>query len=575
VKKIFLIPISLILLLSLLIPSLHAKRSDGDTIIPKIEPRAPATAAKHTSDPQRSATALPDTFILGEWTFDAPGGGPDPQGWTSFDKTEQTDVYFHVDDFAGLGGGNSGNLLPIHGLQSLWCGASPGPIEFCNYATLPGYGNIWDQYFESVDFNHSGDVTMAFEAYYDSEPGYDYTHVQYQNKHDEWVTIISLHGDGSLVVNDTIPSDSLDGNVKFRFWFTSDGAWSDEDGSWDTDGAVIIDSLTVSDTTGTLDYQDFESESVGDLSTTDGDWVAVFDPAFGDYSGLFDGTTVLQEDTNWTNTTYLWGFFNGSTDTYECGGHPEQLVIPYTQNPGSNNMNDYLHNEIWSPWIDLKYDINGMPVPWDATGLLYEFDVYRDLPLTSVQYYTFRIRSLVNDCPTYWRKYDEFWYGPGKDWYHWEAEYGHLVENEATHVQLALSAADWCSILCDTYGGDCHTHAPLFDNVKLSRIFYGGTGVEETPAVETALHQCYPNPFNPLTTIAFSIREQAHVSLKVYNAAGQHVATLLYETRDAGMHTDVKWDGRNALGAPVSSGVYFYQLVTGDYSQTKKMVLIK
>jgi hypothetical protein len=573
VKKILFIPISLILLLSLLIPSLHAKKPDSDTATPKIESRDRLVTANRPYDPQKSPAVI-DTFLLGEWTFDAPGGGPDPQGWTSFDKTEPTDIFFHVDDATGLNGGTFGTLLPLEGDQSLWCGARPA-FEFCDYATLPGYGNSWDQYFESVDFNHSGDVTLAFAAHYDSEPGYDYTHVQYYNKHDEWVTIISLDGDGIQVVNDTIPSDSLDGTVKFRFWFTSDGAWSDQDGLWPTDGAVIVDSLTVSDTTGTLDYQDFESESAGDLSSTDGDWAAVADTAFGDYSGLFDGSTVLQEDTNWTNTTYLWGFFNGSTDTYECGGHPEQLAIPYTQNPGSNDMNDYLHNEIWSPWVDLSHDIDGKPIPWDATGLLYEFDVYRDLPLGSVQYYTYRIRSLVDNCPTTWRKFDEFWYGPGKDWYHVAAEYGGFVEDEATHVQLALSAADWCSILCDSYGGDCHTHAPLFDNVKLSRIFASGTGVEETPAVETALRQCYPNPFNPMTTIAFSIREQAHVSLKVYNAAGHHVGTLLDEVREPGMHTDVKWDGRNAQGAPVSSGVYFYQLVTGDFSQTKKMVLIK
>jgi hypothetical protein len=53
------------------------------------------------------------------------------------------------------------------------------------------------------------------------------------------------------------------------------------------------------------------------------------------------------------------------------------------------------------------------------------------------------------------------------------------------------------------------------------------------------------------------------------------VRTLLDEVREPGMYMDVKWDGRDARGIPVSSGVYFYRLLTKDFSQTKKMVLIK
>ncbi len=561
---------SFLLVFSFFIPSIQAKRSGKVAGTPKIESQVKAPAPDRPSDPRRSHAALPDTFVLGEWTFDAPGGGPDPQGWVGVDFNDWEEIYFHIDDFAGLGGGYS----PLEGNQSLWCGVRADTN--CRYGALPGYGSHWKQYFESVPFPSSGDVALAYRIRYDVEPGYDYVYVQYYHKNGYWRTLKTYTGDGVATESETIPSDSLDGGVQIRFWFEEDGAWNDCDGLFDSDGAVIIDSLTVSDSTGTLDYQDFETESVGDVATNDGDWIARINPPFGNYSGLFDGSTVLQEDTNWTNTTYLWGFFNGSTENYACGGHPEQLVIPHTHNPGSTDLKDYLYNAILSPWIELEYDMNGWPVPWDNSPLLFEFDVYRDLPLSSVQGYHFMIRSLVNGQPRQWLDWEYYYYGADKDWYHVVRDAENRVDANATHVQLALSAVDYCWVLCGTYGsGECHTHAPLFDNVKLSRVFEGGTAVGDTPPPGNELHQCYPNPFNPLTTISFSLQERAHVTLKIYNAAGQLVRTLLDEPRNAGTYSDVQWDGIDDSGGLASSGVYFYRLSAGEFSQTKKMVLVK
>jgi hypothetical protein len=94
------------------------------------------------------------------------------------------------------------------------------------------------------------------------------------------------------------------------------------------------------------------------------------------------------------------------------------------------------------------------------------------------------------------------------------------------------------------------------------------------PALKNNLDQNYPNPFNPQTTIAFSIKSRGHVTVKVYNVRGELVRTLANESRSAGAH-QLTWDGRNDAGQPVSSGVYFYKLVTNNFSQTKKMVLLK
>jgi len=83
----------------------------------------------------------------------------------------------------------------------------------------------------------------------------------------------------------------------------------------------------------------------------------------------------------------------------------------------------------------------------------------------------------------------------------------------------------------------------------------------------------YPNPFNLSTSISFSLPENCQISLKVYNIAGQMVKSFAAEY-GAGSHT-ITWDGTNTKGETVASGIYFYRLVAGNYTCTKKMVLMK
>ena len=91
-----------------------------------------------------------------------------------------------------------------------------------------------------------------------------------------------------------------------------------------------------------------------------------------------------------------------------------------------------------------------------------------------------------------------------------------------------------------------------------------------------ALSQNFPNPFNPSTTIAFDIPEGKEVSvrLNVYNMRGQLVRTLVNELKSEGSY-QIQWDGTDNYGRRVSSGVYFYRITTGEFSQTRKMVILK
>ena len=83
------------------------------------------------------------------------------------------------------------------------------------------------------------------------------------------------------------------------------------------------------------------------------------------------------------------------------------------------------------------------------------------------------------------------------------------------------------------------------------------------------LLQNFPNPFNPTTTISFSLPERANVILSIYNELGEKVAVLLNGEKEAGMH-NVNWNASNFV-----SGVYFYELKTEKYSTTKKLILMK
>jgi len=95
----------------------------------------------------------------------------------------------------------------------------------------------------------------------------------------------------------------------------------------------------------------------------------------------------------------------------------------------------------------------------------------------------------------------------------------------------------------------------------------------EVPA-EFALGRNYPNPFNPETIIEFQLPISCRVALEIYNLLGQKVITLVSEEREAGFHT-VRWDGTSEAGAVMPSGIYFYRLTAGDFSETKKMIMLR
>ena len=105
---------------------------------------------------------------------------------------------------------------------------------------------------------------------------------------------------------------------------------------------------------------------------------------------------------------------------------------------------------------------------------------------------------------------------------------------------------------------------------KASALF----NIESSGSKQYKLHQNYPNPFNPETTISYQVPVGTDIKLTIYNIAGEEVKVLVDDYKTTG-HYQVIWDGSNEGGLKVANGIYIYELHTNNFTQIKKMILIK
>jgi agmatine deiminase len=102
----------------------------------------------------------------------------------------------------------------------------------------------------------------------------------------------------------------------------------------------------------------------------------------------------------------------------------------------------------------------------------------------------------------------------------------------------------------------------------------GIAGYRDKKVKTFVLEQNYPNPFNPKTIIRYTLAERTPVTIKIFDINGREVKTLVRETFAAGEYS-VTWDGANDQGIPISSGVYLYRIQAGNYTESKKMILMR
>ena len=101
-----------------------------------------------------------------------------------------------------------------------------------------------------------------------------------------------------------------------------------------------------------------------------------------------------------------------------------------------------------------------------------------------------------------------------------------------------------------------------------------GNAREEPVPMDWNLSAAYPNPFNPSTTLEYTIPKAAEVLINVYNVAGERVTTLVKGYHQPGEYA-VKWDGKAESGNTVSNGLYFIKMMAGEYQQTQQVMFLK
>ena len=120
-----------------------------------------------------------------------------------------------------------------------------------------------------------------------------------------------------------------------------------------------------------------------------------------------------------------------------------------------------------------------------------------------------------------------------------------------------------------TRGGGVEIQYGLFSFLAIGGYVTSAGAEESRVPLVYSLLQNYPNPFNPSTTIRYALPHKSAVQLTVFNTLGQQVAVLQNGEQEAGYH-DVRFDGTN-----LSSGVYFYRIQSGDFVETRKLILLR
>jgi hypothetical protein len=324
---------------------------------------------------------------------------------------------------------------------------------------------------QTEDFEIQGPLTFSYHGYFDSERDYDRTMVEYDAGARNWVELAMY--DGAV---DTIAVHELLLNrarTKLRFHFTSDNAWSDEDGLWDTDGAFIVDSIYIGDVNGTIDYEDFEPYLLctRDTRGAGGLWYGTVEAPFGTFSGL--SQNLIDDDPCNDNHSTQIVFFMGSS---EPGPAPGIFLTPFCK--GSGGIEAPCQDEaIISPVIDMNiYSSNGdehqdTPIPPAVIpslgGAHLRFMVYRDLPASNLVFYTWSVRNLdpEDGCPGPWLDRNLVYFNPGPEYFFATEDVSDLVgldtngDGETDPIQIRMGIVDMCDVWYEVYG-NCANHTP-------------------------------------------------------------------------------------------------------------------
>jgi hypothetical protein len=425
---------------------------------------------------------------------------PDRQGWTGVDLTEVLPNW-NVSDF------NAGNLSTA--APGYWTGAFTVPATnhamwdgvpagTSGFTTAPGYGNNWadqlDRRWTVTSTAVSTSLTWNFVFNHDSEPGYDFLVVQWDSA-GSMLDLASFDADnrdtGGTFTTPALFSTALtvlpgqyagpsSNQVHLRLLFDSDGAWSDEDGLWPTDGACQVDNIQVSGNNGVgLSQATFESGA-------NGGWAPVPADFCGDFSKVFPRVeeidpcrenetpqmTFIDDGTPPANDPLL-RTTGGSTSPTWSYGVPGGWVVNYTG--GLTLGSAPLNNEVWSPVI--AWNLAGTADDAIDGGAFIRRSVWQHQPLANGIFHVWHVRSSADGGTTWtgWGDRNFVYYSPLGLYLQNDTQVRDLIVGTPTHVQMAMGCTDLAEVFA--FPGNDATPGPLFDYLAFAKYLAVGPGL--------------------------------------------------------------------------------------------------
>jgi hypothetical protein len=426
----------------------------GDTIYLIGNPRNPDQYSDGGVGPQVNGT-FQDQF-----------GNPGWYGWTHEDETYSAESFWNVSTFQA-----------ISGTYSMWCGTT--------FDGDPGYGNAWSQNlvytYQVANGGVANTVQLIVTVQNDSEPGYDYTYVEY-NLGGVW-NIWNVGGYDSnrtFNFNDTVtyqPGDyvgSGSNQIQLRIRCSSDGAWSDEDGLWDTNGFAQIDDIQVYVGGALVEDEGFEAGPSGTYN-----WVPVLDPGVGDYAALY--LNLQDEDICVSNFTAQVAFVDDGVVVPGTGG---SACTTWCYGPGGFIVNNT--GGLQGPDYHISNILISPELTWPAgnDGAYITFSVFRHEELGAAgtwpgMFYQWEVRSVNTGNPADldaapWNNRNFVQFG-GPDYLRQFENVTDLMENGRTHAQLGLRVIEYGYVW--GWVGTDGTPAPYFDNVQFVCYPFQGPGI--------------------------------------------------------------------------------------------------
>jgi hypothetical protein len=252
-------------------------------------------------------------------------------------------------------------------------------------------------------------------------------------------------------------------------------------------------------------------------------------------------------------------------------GRPTDTTITQilaNNRPGNGIGNAYPHISegpngelvvIWQQWED---DGTGMPVVVTPSGgsPVYCTDIWGAWTVDLGRHWTesFYLSGTTGQSDVYPNITKQFFHNQQDD-----SVYFDIMYLWDTNAGVSLFAGGNDASECVWYYERCSLE--FYTDIESENVILGDQFI---------LQQNYPNPFNPTTTIKYELPKTSKVRIEIFDILGRSVKTLINSKQNLGAH-EILWNGLNNAGKSVSGGIYFYQLKTDNYSQTKKMLFLK